>query len=463
MDNKLEKLLHFFYEISKIPRQSGKEEKIANYLENFAKERNLECYRDLNNNVLIKKKSNINSNNILIMQAHMDMVCVKTKESNHDFDVDSIQIVQDGDVIRAKDTSLGGDDGIGVAIMLYILDSKEIKHANLECLFTTEEETTFGGAVNFDYTKLNGTSLVNFDGCEDDTIVIGCDGDICNDYFTKVKLIDNTLPSYKVKISNLKGGNSGENLNKNRTNAIVLMGKILEFLSKNDNLYITSINGGTSEIDIATDCECIINTNIKEIDKKINIFLDKFKFSDEEPIVEVERIRNSKTFTLEISKNIINEVINLKQDIITKDKSDIITSGNVGVIITNADEVRITWILKSINIEELNYYNEESKKISKLNKFNIDKVYDDSSWNPKSESAIRDKYIDSYYKVNLKKPNLKISNGGIECSVFNKCIKNIDMISIGAIIENIHTVDERIYISSCKKVLETLIHFLANF
>ena len=160
MEKIIDRFLELFYKISQIPRKSGKEERFADFLEMFAKENNLKCYRDKSNNVLIKKCGNKKDNETVILQAHMDMVCVKNANSNHNFDIDPIKIIKNGDVISAKDTSLGADQGIGIAIMLLILESSKIKHPDLECLFTTEEETTFNGAINFDYSKLNKDELI---------------------------------------------------------------------------------------------------------------------------------------------------------------------------------------------------------------------------------------------------------------------------------------------------------------
>lgn len=150
------RFLELFYKTSQIPRKSGKEKKFAVFLEMFAKENNLEHYRDESNNVLIKKHGNKENNEPVILRAHIDMVCVKRENSNHNFDIDPIEIIKNGDVISARDTSLGADQGIGLVIMLLILENSKMKHPDLECLFTTEEETTFYGTVSFDYSKLRG-------------------------------------------------------------------------------------------------------------------------------------------------------------------------------------------------------------------------------------------------------------------------------------------------------------------
>ena len=269
------RFLELFYQLSQIPRESGKEKRFADFLEEFAKKNNLECYRDKNNNVLIKKSGNKKNNEPIILQAHMDMVCVKKENSNHDFDTDPIEIVRNGDMISAKDTSLGADQGIGLAIMLFILESRKIKHPDLECLFTTEEETTFHGAENFDYSKLKGKRLINIDHAKDDSIVIGCDADICNQYVFEGNYITTNMPSYKITISGVEGGNSGWEIERSSKNAIFIMAKIIQKLQAEKDVYICQISGGNSENDIATSCECIIKTDIKDIENKIKSYIEE--------------------------------------------------------------------------------------------------------------------------------------------------------------------------------------------
>lgn len=450
------RFLELFYKISQIPRESGKEKKFADFLESFAKENNLEYYRDETNNVLIKKNGNKENNETIILQAHMDMVCVKKENSNHNFEVDPIKIVKSGDVISAKDTSLGADQGIGLAIMLLILESNEIKHPNLECLFTTEEETTFNGAVNFNYSKLKGKRLINLDHCKDNSIVIGCDADICNKYIFEGKLIASSIPSYKIRISNIKGGNSGIEIERSNKSAIILMAKILQKLQIVDDVLIYEISGGKSEGDIATSCECTIKTKIKDLENKI-----KENLTEKNIEIQVDKALNDLAFSLEDSKKIIAEIINLKQGLITTENS-IITSGNIGIIETEKDKVIITGILRSIEEKDLQKQNMENYIISKKNDFMVEEIYQDSAWMPNIKSKLKENYANSYCKVNGEYPNFEITHGGLECSCIAKRITGLDMISIGSIIEDFHTVNEKMYVSSCEKTIKILLTYLES-
>ena len=454
MNEVTNRFLELFYKLSQIPRESGKEKRFADFLEAFAKENNLECYRDKNNNVLIKKSGNKKNNEPIILQAHMDMVCVKRKNSNHDFDTDPIEIVRNGDVISAKDTSLGADQGIGLAIMLLILESSKIKHPDIECLFTTEEETTFHGAENFDYSKLKGKRLINLDHCKDNSIVIGCDADICNQYIFEGNHITPNMPSHTITISGVEGGNSGVEIERSSKNAILIIAKIIQKLQAEKEVYICQISGGNSENDIATSCECTIKTDIKDIENKIKSNIEENNID-----IQIDEVDSEMSFSSEDSKKIIEEIINLKQGLITN-RNNIITSGNIGKIETINNKIVITGILRSIEESELEEQNHENMRISKNHGFATEEVYKDLAWIPNKNSKLKETYTNMYYQVNGEYPDFEITHGGLECSCIAQRITGLDMISIGSIIEDFHTVNERMYISSCEKTIKTLLAFL---
>lgn len=448
------RFLELFYRISQIPRESGKEKRFADFLVNFAKENNLEYYRDKTNNVLIKKHGNKENNEPIILQAHIDMVCVKKDNSNHNFEVDPIEIVKNGDVISAKDTSLGADQGIGLAIMLLILENREIKHPDIECLFTTEEETTFNGAVKFDYSKLTGKKLINIDHCKDNSIAIGCDADICNKYIFEGKLTENSVQAYKIKISNVKGGNSGIEIARSNKSAIMIMAKIIKKLQLEDDVLICKISGGKSEGDIASSCECIIKTKINDVESKI-----KENKIEKDIDICVDKVLSDLSFPLEDSKKIINEIINLKQGLIAT-KNNVITSGNIGMIETINNKVIITGVLRSIEEKDLQEQNRANYIISKNNDFMVEEIYQDCAWIPNINSSLLENYKNIYYEVNQEYPDFEITHGGLECSCISKRVPGIDIISIGSIIEDFHTVNEKMYISSCEKTIKTLLTYL---
>ncbi len=430
-------LINNFLRITKIPRESGHEEKIADFFVNVAKENNLYYFKDENNNVLIRKKGNINSKPIAL-QAHLDMVCVKSKDSTHNFACDEIKVVIDGDKVTAKDTSLGADQGVGLSMMLTIMEDNNLKHPDLEFLFTTEEETTFNGAVNFPYSKVESKRLINLDNSKDNRIFIGADGDICNEYIYNGKLIENNLPSYKILIDDFPGGNSGENVNLSENKAITTMARLL----KGKDLFIKSINGGTSENDLATFCKVVINTNIdiEDIFKGLN--------------VKIDRVDNKISFSSEDTKNILNEILDLKCGYITKNKA----SANLGLIKTTNNTVTIYYVFRSMDEKELETLNVKTRNLN--NNFAINEVYTDSIWKVDYESKLLNQYKQLYFKEYNEYPIEEIGHGGIECSSIKKRIAGLDIISIGSTIKKYHTIDEITFVNSWLKIYYILINLL---
>lgn len=429
-------LINNFIRISKIPRESGHEEKIANFFVDIAKKNNLYSFKDENNNVLIKKRGNISSQP-LALQAHLDMVCVKTKDSKHNFETDGINVEINNDIVTAKDTSLEADQGVGLAIMLTIMEAKNLNHPDLEFLLTTEEETTFNGVVTFPYSKVKSRHLINLDNDKDNTVLVASAGDICNEYILRGELLQNNLPAHKILIADFPSGNSGINISLSEKNAITTMAKLL----KNKEIFLKSIKGGTNENDIASSCEVIINTNlpIESLFKKQN--------------AEITKINNNISFSKEDTQNILNQILALKCGFLSSN-----TSANLGVINTINNEVKITYLLRSIEEQELKDNNKEINKLTY--KFNVINKYQDSIWPKNHESLLLNKYKEVYYNEYSVYPKEEISHGGLECSSINKRISNLDIISIGSNLKNIHTVDETTYISSWLKTYKLLINLL---
>ena len=432
-----EKLITNFFRISKIPRESGQEEKIADFFVNVAKEKHLYYFKDENNNVLIKKKGNVNSNPVAL-QAHLDMVCVRSEDSAHDFRNNGIDVIINGDKVTAKDTSLGADQGVGLAMMLTIMEDNSLKHPDIEFLFTTEEETTFNGAVTFPYSKVESKRLINLDNSKDSSIFIGADGDICNEYIYTGKLIKNDLPSYKVLMDEFPGGNSGEDVNLSESNAITTMANLL----KDKDIFIKSINGGTSENDLATYCEIVISTNlnVNNIFKELN--------------VKIAKVDNEVSFSKEDTQNILKEILDLKCGYISKNMA----SANLGLIRTSDNKVSIYYVFRSMDENELEMINNESKNLN--NNFNVSEVYTDSIWKVDYESKLLRQYKELYFNEYSEYPLEEIWHGGIECSSIKKRIDGLDVISIGSTIKKYHTINEETFISSWVKTFNLLIKFL---
>lgn len=430
-------LINNFLRICSIPRKSGHEEKIANFFIEVAEANNLFYFWDEHNNILIKKKGNIKAKSIAL-QAHLDMVCVKAIGSSHNFAMDGIEVVIEKDKVTAKDTSLGADQGVALAIMLTILEDKNLKHPDLEFLFTVEEETTFKGAVTFPYSKVESKQLINLDNDKDDMVVIGADGDVCNEYCLKGTQIKNELPSYKLVLDGFLGGNSGVHIDASQNNAITTMAKMLQ----SKEIFIASIDGGSSENDLAESCEVILHTSldVKKLFQSFN--------------VKIENVSNDISFSVEDTTNIINQILELKCGYLTEN----VSSANLGSIRTSGNEVKLCYVVRSICEEEFDRINMETKVSS--NNFEVREIYRDPIWNPNKQSKLLKRYQQVYFNQYATYPKVDIGHGGIECAVIQKQLDGVDIICIGSLLENIHTIKETTYIDSWVKVYQLLTKFL---
>ena len=249
-------MFHYFEEISKIPRGSGNEKGIADYLEAFANERALSCYRDAENNILIKKPatSGREADAPVLLQGHTDMVCEKLPSVKHDFLTDPLKLYVEDGWLKAKGTTLGADDGIAVAAMLAILDGAIVSHPALECLFTTAEETGMDGAVAFDFSLISARKLLNLDSACEWEVVCGCAGGVRSEIAFEGKKAKRRGHAVAVTVSGLCGGHSGEDIHRGLANANRLVARVLMKIAETNPLYISSICGGSKDNAIPRDC-----------------------------------------------------------------------------------------------------------------------------------------------------------------------------------------------------------------
>jgi len=469
-------VLDWFIEISKIPRESGHEELISNYIMNFARERNLEAHKDKFNNVLIKKQAHDNYKDLpgIILQAHMDMVCVKKKESDHDFRKDSIKIIRDEKFIRARDTSLGADNGIGMAVMLSVLDNKNLEHAELEALFSTEEETGMAGAKNFDLEKLNGKILINLDNSEFGELCVGCAGTLNLKNYLDVKLIENNLEDkfcFDLRISGLLSGHSGSDINQERANGIILMARLLLELNKKFKINLCDISGGTRTNAIPNECEIKFSINKKNISLLEKIIFDfekrlKLEFADVEKNIKFElnksKINNkfSREITQESLKELIKCILLMPNGVIRTSidfKNLVDTSSNLAVINKLDDKIFMFMLVRSMDDLRKEFV---KQKINLLFAHESEIISEGPTWNYNKDSRLIE-IVSRIYKNKFKKDmKVFITHAGLECGYFANKIKNI--ISIGADIFEMHTVHERCEINSVIKLFDFVCEIIKN-
>ena len=468
IDEKYKKLITFFKELSKVPRNSKKEERIAEFLCNFAKERNLWYRKDNFNNVLIKRKASIGyeDRKTIMFQAHTDMVCEKTKDSTHNFDTDPIEIIDEGDILRAKDTTIGADDGIGVAYLLLLLDDEEIKLPAIECLFTTQEEIGMNGARAFDYSDINASYLINLDGEEENTAIVGCAGGVSITYSKAVNLQKCKDKAYKLEISGLYGGHSGVDIDKGRANSNLLVALLLDKIS---DIKIVSFNGGSKDNAIANRSEIVFlsNLNVKSIIDK-NLSGVTFENEDKNVKINVSILDDTEYNYISNGESLkfLSLIRGLRQNVIeySKDIEGLVeTSGNIGVVNIQKGKISIVESLRSSVDEKRDEIKEYNNNLASSLEYEIKEEGEYPGWKYNKNSKLEKIYIQAYKKYHDgNDPIVCAIHAGVECGMIYEKLPHLDMISLGPDVKDVHTVNEKLYLLSCKTLLKTLLEIINN-
>ena len=479
-----EKVFHYFAEISKIPRASKKEKEISDWLVKFAKERKLKVIQDEHYNVIIKKKATEGYEDFspLILQGHMDMVWEKNKDTEFDFSTQGIELVIDGDFLKANGTTLGADNGIAVAYVLAILDSDDIKHPALEVVITTDEEDGMSGVVNLDFDEFDGKTLINLDTEEYGEVYVSSAGGTRTEikFIFETKKIGNGYTPISIEVKGLSGGHSGAEIHKNLGNSIKILSEVLYHLSKRYEMSLIHIDGGgkVNAIPREAVAEIAVKLDGDSIDelKKLaglafeNILKD-FKVSDKSPILAIEKIEEKNLgISLGDTLNIINFLHEVPNGVLEMSKHIeglVETSINIGFISTEIVDgnvkIRIKSLARSMANDPLNKLVEEVTDLTRKHDANIKIAASNPSWEYKEDSKIRELIAKSFKEITGNEPVIKAIHAGLECGVFTQNIKGADVVSIGPNIYGAHTPEERMDIKSVGETWEWLLKILENY
>jgi Xaa-His dipeptidase len=479
-----EKVFHYFSEISKIPRASKKEKEISDWLVKFAKERKLKVIQDEHYNVIIKKKATEGYEDFspLILQGHMDMVWEKNKDTEFDFSTQGIELVIDGDFLKANGTTLGADNGIAVAYALAILDSDDIKHPALEVVITTDEEDGMSGVVNLDFDEFDGKTLINLDTEEYGEVYVSSAGGTRTEtkFIFETKKIGNGYTPISIEVKGLSGGHSGAEIHKNLGNSIKILSEVLYHLSKRYEMSLIHIDGGgkVNAIPREAVAEIAVKLDGDSIDelKKLaglafeNILKD-FKVSDKSPILAIEKIEEKNLgISLGDTLNIINFLHEVPNGVLEMSKHIeglVETSINIGFISTEIVDgnvkIRIKSLARSMANNPLNKLVEEVTDLTRKHDANIKIAASNPSWEYKEDSKIRELIAKSFKEITGNEPVIKAIHAGLECGVFTQNIKGADVVSIGPNIYGAHTPEERMDIKSVGETWEWLLKILENY
>ncbi|MDO5026263.1 MAG: aminoacyl-histidine dipeptidase [Tissierellia bacterium] len=465
-----------FFNMNQIPRCSNAEEAISNFLYNFGKNLGLETIKDENLNVLIKKPASpgYEDHDTVCLQGHMDMVCEKLESCNHDFSKDPIDMFVDGDWIKAKGTTLGADDGIGVAMALDLLASDDIRHPALEVLITSTEETGMDGALGLTPDFLQAKKLINIDTEDEGVMIIGCAGGIGS--YLEIPLTFEKKQGYvnkKLVVSGLKGGHSGLTIGTEHLNAIKLLVNVISKLKLKEKILTMEISGGTKHNAIPSKAEVTIGILEEDLDEFENDFEEVKnqiinQYLKRESALQIDLLdgpENDQYMNCETVKQVFSAINLLPHGINTMVKDDetmVESSNNLAIVEMLGDKLKISLSIRSSDLHQEEVLIDKIKEVARFVGAQV--IFSDGypMWKPNFDSPLTHLASDVYKKLFDQDILIKTIHAGLETGLIAEKYPEMDMISIGPDITGAHTPDEKLSISSTEKTRDFLVEILAN-
>ena len=458
--------LNYFYDICKIPHGSHNEKALSEYLINFAKEHNLKYKTDDVYNVIIYKNGTSKSDKVLALQAHIDMVDEKTIDSNHDFNIDPLDIYEEDGYLKASGTTLGADNGAGVAMILSVLADKTLKHPPLEAIFTVQEETTMEGAFKLNPNDIQARSLINLDSEEEGVSTTTSAGGIDVIFTKDVSYEENSNAAYTLTIGSLLGGHSGADIALERGNAIKLIGRIANEIK---DIQLSNIKGGLKVNAIPRDASLtfVSSLNDDEIEKTVQEAVSKIKnellHSDSNLTYSLNKTTSSMVLSKESSKAILNLLCLIPNGLRHRDLAlEGLTTASENVGIVTLDDLRFSLYmsLRSCLQSYIDDMVSELFTLAEVLNFNVrsDNWY--PAWDYVDNSPLRNKMCEVFKKVYGKEMLLEGIHAGLECGIFKNKFPDMDIITFGPNIYDCHSPNEKIELSSLERTYGFLIELL---
>lgn len=465
-----------FAEINKIPRPSHKEQKMGAFLVDFGKKHGLETLQDSTGNVLIRKPATKGMENLktTVLQSHMDMVCEKEAGLNFDFEKDAIQTYIDGDWLKAKGTTLGADDGIGVAMQMAILADDTIQHGPLECLFTVCEEEGLNGAMGLEAGFMKADYLINLDSEDEGLIFVSCAGGANTKATFNVDLEDTPANQFffKIQISGLTGGHSGDDIEKKRANANKLLARLLEAFKKYD-IRIADIQSGGLHNAIPRDGYAVacVPTQFKEnlrVDFNVMTaeFEEEFSATEQNMRFKLESTQpTAKVIDKTSGNNLITALVSVPNGVLAMDQniSDFVeTSSNLASIHLNKDKVNIVTSQRSNIMSARKNASAMVRGVFSLAGADAETGEGYPGWKLDPNSPLLSITVEAYKRLFAKDPEIRAIHAGLECGLFSLKYPHVDMVSFGPTLRGVHSPEERLLIPTVQKVWEHLLETLKN-
>ena len=462
------RVFQIFEELCAIPHGSGNEKGIADYIEAFAKEKDLFILRDETGNVFVRKSATNGYENVapIMLQGHMDMVCEKNSDSNHDFFRDGLTLCVKEGQLWADGTTLGADNGIAVAMMLALLETSE--HPMLECLFTVEEETGLAGAKGFDCSCVRAKQMINLDSEEEWQVTAGCAGGCRTevDFVYQAKAVPVEYACVDVSVTGLSGGHSGAEIHCGKTNAIIAMGRILAATYERQHFNLISITCNGKDNAIARECFAKIATNdhgatvcaILEEAKRIGpeLSADDLGFN----VSAGKADRADKMLDEDTSLAVITLLTTVKTGVLKMSNQInglVEYSRNIGVIETDAEKIKLTFSSRSSVEAQLDLSCRELDMLCAALGADCHHYARYPGWEYATISPLRDRYIAAFKKLYGKDLTIGVIHAGLECGILSSKMEGMDIISIGPNMYDIHSPNEHLDLRSCEKVWNVLL------
>lgn len=462
-----EKVLSYFRDIASIPHQSGNTQMLLDYCINFAVSHKLRYITDKTGNIIIFKNGTdgYETSPEIILQGHLDMVCVKEENCDIDFSKSGLKLMEDDEYIWADGTSLGGDDGIAIAYALAVLDSENIAHPPLEVVFTTDEETGMFGAEGLDIASLKSKMLINIDSEEEGSLLVSCAGGVRCDAAIHTHTFKAEKEGLLISLSGLKGGHSGTEIHKQHLNAVIALAKLL---SDESDLFLSDIKGGSADNAIASFCNaCVFAKDEvsfkKHLSEKFEKLKNECKDFEENITLSVSKIKIEELITEEDTQKVLETLSTMPNGVVAFSKnieSLVETSLNLGLISKNNGDILIGHSLRSSVTKEKEQLKNTLSKHYKSVPSKLHFHSDYPAWEYRENSILQKVFKSCYKQLSGKDLNICAIHAGLECGIFLKKAPYLDCVSFGPNIYDIHSTNEKLSKSSAKRTFELLLAVL---
>ncbi len=460
-----------FYLLTQVPRPSGRLEKVQQFLLSWASEHGVEAWQDGAGNIVMRKPATPGRENrkTAVLQAHMDMVPQKTDESTHDFETDPIETWIDGEWVRAKGTTLGSDDGMGVAAIMAVMESGDLEHGPLEALITADEETCMYGVNNLSADTLHGDILLNIDNETMGEFVIGSAGGVnitAQLRYGEVEPEEGDVAA-RITLSGLRGGHSGLEINEGRANANKLMARIVRQAIADDEARLCNWSGGNMRNAIPRTATATVTVPAENIDDLRELaaycqktFADEYRGVEEGIAVSVDVVEMpAKQMPVEIQDNVVDAIMACHDGVlrnIPSIPSVVETSSNLGIVSIGDGEAKVLILARSSNETMMEYIQEMQQCCFSMAGMRVEYSGQYGAWQPNFDSPITAKMVEVYRDLFGEEAKVQVCHAGLECSIIGGVYPNMDLVSFGPTLRSPHTPNERCNIPSVARFWEFL-------